>query len=591
MNTGGGHDADAHRATNAWLRALELTAPLSRDPRRTLPAVIDELARRFGDAPALLSHGECLSFEQLAERSRRYARWALDQGIAAGDVVALLMPNRPEYMAIWLGITRVGGVVALINTRLCGASLAHGLDVVAPKHVIVAAELVDRLVAARPNLGGQAKVWVHGDHTSGFASLHRDVEGYAGVALAKREGRPPTLEDRALLIGTSGTTGLPKAAAVSHLRLQQWTHWFAGLMGAGPDDRMYNCLPMYHSVGGVVATGAVLVVGGSVVIREKFSAARFWEDVVRWDCTLVQYIGELCRYLLAADPRPEDTAHRVRMACGNGLRPRVWTEFQRRFRIPRILEFYASTEGPVSLFNVEGKPGAVGRIPAFLAHRVPVAIVKFDTVAERPVRDADGSCVRCAPGEVGELIGQGRFEGYAGRDVSDDKVLRNVFERGDAWVRTGDLMKKDEEGYFHFVDRIGDTFRWKGENVATSEVADALAAFPGVTGAVVYGVEVPNAEGRAGMAAVVADGELSLGALRAHLVRRLPEYARPLFLRLCREIAVTATFRLTKRDLMTQGYDPGATDDRLYVDDRARGAFVPLDGTVFERIQHGHIRL
>src|SRR5204862_4807272 len=383
----------------AWLRALERTAPIAAHPHRVLPTVIEDLGTRFGETPALLSDRECFSYRDLAARANRYARWALDQGLAKGDVVGLLMPSRPEYMAIWLGITQIGGVVALLNTHLVGPSLAHCVELVAPKHIIAAAELVEVLTHALRGAAGAATIWVHGPNDHGLPSLDREIEGYAGDALGSSERRPVTIDDRALYIYTSGTTGLPKAARVSHARLMQWSHWFAGLMDTRPGDRMYNCLPMYHSVGGALATGAVLVGGGSIVIRKAFSARQFWRDVASWDCTLFQYIGELCRYLLRTEPAHPELTHRIRLASGNGLRGDVWEDFTRRFRIPRILEFYASTEGNVSLFNVEGKPGAIGRIPPFLVHRVPTTLVKLDVVTDEPVRDARGWCVRCAPNE------------------------------------------------------------------------------------------------------------------------------------------------------------------------------------------------
>jgi fatty-acyl-CoA synthase len=355
---------------------------------------------------------------------------------------------------------------------------------------------------------------------------------------------------------------------------------------------------MYHSVGGVLATGAMLVSGGSVVIRDTFSAQQFWSDVVRWDCTLFQYIGELCRYLLHTTPHPHEKDHRIRICCGNGLRPDVWNAFKDRFRIPQILEFYASTEGNVSLVNVDGMPGAVGRIPPFLAHRFPATLVRYDAEAGAPVRDARGFCVRCAVNEVGEAIGQlltdhsnvgSRFEGYSNREASEQKILRNVFAPGDAWYRTGDLMRQDSRGYVFFVDRIGDTFRWKGENVATSEVAEAIGAFPGITEATVYGVAIPGTDGKAGMAAIVTDRELDLGAFRAHLVDRLPEYARPVFLRIRRDLEVTDTFKHTKSVLVREGYDPVAIGDALYFNNRERQAFVRLDKPIYDRIQSGRI--
>jgi fatty-acyl-CoA synthase len=516
-------------------------------------------------------------------------------------VVALLMPNRPEYLCIWLGLSHVGIVVALINTELRGQALAHCLKIVAPKHVIVAAELNETLGPALSKLSCRPTICSHGDGGSGaFERIDRTLERFSAEPLSEQERRTVTIADRALMIYTSGTTGLPKAAHVSHRRLLQWSFWFAGLMNVGPDDRMYDCLPLYHSIGGVVATGALLVRGGAVAIREKFSARQFWDDVCECDCTLFQYIGELARYLLNAPDHPRQRGHRLRLACGNGLRADVWEKFQERFAIPRILEFYAATEGNVSLYNVEGKVGAIGRVPSFLAHRLAPALVKFDAEAGAPARNAEGRCMRCATGEVGEAIGRisrgadetgGEFEGYSDAKASQQKILRDVFVRGDAWYRTGDLMRMDAAGFFYFIDRVGDTFRWKGENVSTAEVAAALTDFPGIVEASVYGVTIPGSEGAAGMAAIVADGALDFFELREHLIRALPSYARPRFLRITAKIATTATFKHAKNDLQRTGYDPAATGDAIYVDDPAARAFVPLDAALYSHIRAGDMRL
>jgi fatty-acyl-CoA synthase len=337
-----------------------------------------------------------------------------------------------------------------------------------------------------------------------------------------------------------------------------------------------------------------------VVVREKFSATEFWTDIVRWDCTMFQYIGELCRYLLKAPPNPDERRHRLRICCGNGLRPEVWSEFENRFGVPQILEFYAATEGNVSLFNVEGRPGAIGRIPPFLAHRFPAAIVRFDAAGGAPARDANGRCIRCAINEVGEAIGPlfrdpanigGRFEGYTDPEATERKILRDVFEPGDAWFRTGDLMRRDEKGFFYFVDRVGDTFRWKGENVATSEVAEAICGFPGVREAVVYGVTIPGADGRAGMATLVGDPQLDMAALRQHLGSALPEYAWPMFLRLRQHLTVTGTFKYEKHALAGEGYDPGRVADPIYFHARDLGAYVPVDRDLYESIQSGRTRV
>jgi fatty-acyl-CoA synthase len=583
-------------ANKDWLRALALTGALDKAPTRTLPVVIDELAARFGDAPALLSDRETLSFAGLAERARRYARWAAELNLGRGDVVALMMPNRPEYMAIWLGLSRQGVTTALINTQLRGASLRHSLAVAAAAHIIVDAALADGLAEIAGELGADTTIWSHGASDAAWRRIDAQVDAYTADALAALAAPSATLSDRALLIYTSGTTGLPKAANVSHHRLMSWSHWFAGLIDIQPTDRLYDCLPMCHSAGGVAAIGAALVGGASVVVAEKFSASRFWDDIARWDCTLFQYIGELCRYLLAAPPHLMERAHRLRVCCGNGLSRDIWEAFQDRFAIPRIVEFYAATEGNFSLYNVEGKPGAIGRLPSFLSHRFPAAIVRFDPETGAPARDAAGFCIPCARGEPGEAIGRvshagaARFEGYTDAAASGAKLLRDVFIPGDAWLRTGDLMYTDEQGFWYFVDRVGDTFRWKGENVATAEVAAALRAFAGVREACVYGVAVPGASGKAGMAALVAEPGLDLAALRAHLVRRLPDYARPLFLRLVASLEVTETFKPRKQALAAEGWDPAQVTDALYVDDRAAGAYVALGAALAGRIANADFR-
>jgi fatty-acyl-CoA synthase len=583
-------------------RTLRMTTSIAKHPTRVFPIVVEDLADKFGTAPALLSDRECFTYRELVARSNRYARWALAQGVGKGDTVCLMMPNRPEFLAIWLGITRIGGVVALLNTNLTGVALAHCINVVEPKHIIVAAELLAPLQDARTHVTSGAALWLHGDSEAGgdLPRIDRAIEGLSGDRLAPADRPTLTIEDRALYIYTSGTTGLPKAANMNHYRMMLACYAFAGVMNTRAADRMYDCLPLYHTAGGLVATGALLVNGGSVVIREKFSAREFWDDVVRWDCTLFQYIGELCRYLVNSPPHPQERAHRLRLACGNGLRPDVWPEFKSRFQIPEILEFYGATEGNVSLFNFEGKEGAVGRIPWFLANRFPTKVVRFDIELQQPIRNSEGFCIECDDNEPGEVIGKilkdpsrpgARFEGYAAEAETNKKILHDVFIKGDVWFRTGDLMRKDENGYFYFVDRIGDTFRWKGENVSTTEVEEAIGQCSGVLESNVYGVQVPGRDGRAGMAAIVARPDLDLAALRAHLANRLPEYAQPVFLRIRTDIEVTATFKQKKVDLVKQGFDPTAISDPIYFNDPNTKAFVPLDAALYDGIRGGKVRL
>ncbi|MCK1542660.1 long-chain-acyl-CoA synthetase [Bradyrhizobium sp. 147] len=590
--------ARAPSASKIWLKAIELTARIETLPGRLFADVVDDWARRQPDRAALVTDEATLDYEGLSKRINRYARWARSAGIAKDDTVALIMPNGIDYVAAWLGIGRVGGVAALINTKLVGQSLAHCIDVAKPSHVIVAHELTRMLDSAAPYLKTEAKVWTHGD-ARGERAIDVALAAFDDGALSPDEYGNVTIDDRALLIYTSGTTGLPKAASISHRRILNWSFWFAGLTGATPQDRLYDCLPLFHSVGGIVAPCSMLAAGGSVVIAEKFSASHFWSDIVRHDCTLFQYIGELCRYLLKAPPSEYENAHRLRLVCGNGLRGDIWEDFQARFSIPRILEFYAATEGNFSLFNVEGQPGAIGRIPPLLAHRFPASLIKLDPDSGAPLRNEEGFCIACARGETGEAIGRigtadqggGRFEGYTDAGETEKKILRGVFARGDAWFRTGDLMRLDDKGFFHFVDRIGDTFRWKGENVAASEVNDAVRDFTGVIDATTYGVGIPGTDGRAGMSALVVNEGFDIAALPAHLGQRLPPYARPAFIRICCEIDATETFKQKKGDLARDGFDPDAIADPLFMLDPKSGAYVALDAEAYAQIVNGTIRL
>jgi fatty-acyl-CoA synthase len=596
------------RITTEWaylkgsLRILRRISPIARNPKRTICDVMEEVAREQGDRTALISDAETLTFREYDARANAYCRWAKAQGIGKGDVVALLLHNRPDYLCVWLGVARAGGVTALINTNLTGQGLAHSLAIVKAKIAIVGVDLLPAYRAAQGFLPALPQLWVHGGDAEGVQRLEPARDSHSGAPLTPGERVPLTIEDRCVFIYTSGTTGLPKAANINHYRIQAMALGFSGLMNVQPSDRMYDCLPMYHSNGGVLATCAGLSQGGSVVIREKFSAREFWGDIVRHRCTLFFYIGELCRYLVNAPPGPHDRDHGIRLVCGNGLRPDIWNEFAERFGIHEIREWYAATEGNIAIFNLDSKPGAVGRIPGWAERRFVVKIVRFDIEKEEPIRGADGFCQICAPGEVGEVIGQiindpakpaNRFEGYADAQATERKILRDVIEKGDAWFRSGDLMKRDADGYFYFIDRIGDTFRWKGENVATSEVSEALGVFPGIDEATVYGVQVPGIDGRAGMAAIVpsVDADVDLVALREHLARQLPEYARPVFLRIRSGLDVTGTFKQRKVDLVREGANPEVLHDPLFFNHPAEKRFVRLDRELYAAICEKRVRL
>lgn len=591
--------ASRRQATEAWVRALEYTRELRDRPDLTLCGLLDDLAATHGQRIALTDGRTTLDYQALAARSNRHARWAIANGLGPGDVVCLLMENQPDYVAIWLGLSRAGVTVALLNTNLAGDAVLHGIAAAGARTIIVGETLLPVMAGIAGRLPPRVAVWCHGrDGHHNWPALEPEIEAMDAVPLTAAECRPPLVRDRALLIYTSGTTGLPKAANVTHARVIEWSYWFAGMMDAGPDDRLYDCLPMYHSVGGVVAIGAMLVKGGSVLIRPRFSASRFWDEVVDGGCTIFQYIGEICRYLAVSPPHARERSHRLRLACGNGLQRDVWNDFQARFAIPRILEFYAATEGSVSLYNCEGRPGAIGRVPPFLAHRFPVAIIRTDHETGEPMRDAAGLCIPCAADEVGEALGQvldaggaaaRYFDGYTDPQASAAKLLRNVATDGDVWFRTGDLMRKDAAGYYYFVDRMGDTFRWKGENVSTTEVAAVMRGCPGVIEAAVYGVRIPGQEGRAGMAAITTDPAFSIEAAWEHIASALPDYAQPLFVRCCQSLDATGTFKLVKGKLIAEGY--AGTGDPVWFNDRAAGRFVRCDVGLVRSIEDGTRRV
>ena len=567
------------------------------DGRETIVDIIEDHAAKRPHAPAILFGEETLTYADLNARADAYAHWARAQGIARDDVVALLMENRPDYITAWLGILKVGAIAALINANLRGQPLAHSIAIAGARHLILGAELAATYDEAKGQIDTPPAAWVQGGEPLAFASLDAAIARLPTTPADPLWRDGVTLKDKALYIFTSGTTGLPKAANISHMRMLYMMYGFAGAMAAKASDRMYNVLPLYHSAGGVCAPGVAFIPGGSMVIRRKFSASEFWDDCARYRPTFFQYIGELCRYLLNAPPHPLERAHSLRRIIGNGLRPEIWPAFQTRFAIPTIIEFYGATEGNVSMMSYDGKVGAVGRIPRYMRGLFKTRLVRFDVEREAPVRGPDGFCLECADGEAGEAIGKiedepGRnFEGYTRKADTEKKILRDVFEKGDAWFRTGDLLKRDALGYYYFIDRIGDTFRWKGENVATSEVAEALGIVPGIMEANVYGVAVPGQDGRAGMAALVVRPDFDPAHLAEHLRANLAAYARPVFLRLRPEMEITGTFKQRKVELVKEGFDPHTIHEPVFWLDPATGLYRLLDAGTYTAICEGKVKV
>ncbi|HVP84516.1 MAG TPA: long-chain-acyl-CoA synthetase [Rhizomicrobium sp.] len=565
------------------------------DSERIITTIVAEQAAKTPNAIAIVCPHRTYTYRELNEGANRHAHWAKAQGIRKGDVVALLMENRADYLMAWMGVVKLGGIMSLINTNLRGTPLAHSINISDVKHVIVGQELAANYMEVADLVTNKPRVWSSGGPAAGAEDLDEIISTLPGT--------PPviddkvTCKDRVFYIFTSGTTGLPKAANISHTRMLFMMYGFAGALNAKASDRMYNCLPMYHSVGGMCALGPALLTGGSVVIKRKFSVSEFWDDIHKYEATLFQYIGELCRYLLNAPPSAHERDHKIRAITGNGLRPEIWPAFQKRFAIPKIVEFYGATEGNVSMINYDGHVGSIGRIPNYMKNIIICRVIKFDVETEMPVRGPDGHCIECADGEAGEAIGKivdepGRtFEGYTQEKDTQKKILTDVFEKGDRWFRTGDLLRKDEHGYFYFVDRIGDTFRWKGENVATSEVSEVLSVIPGIKEANVYGVQVPGMDGRAGMASLIVGPEFDLDSLGERLKPNLAAYARPIFLRLQQEMEITGTFKQRKVDLVKEGFNPETISDPLYVLDPITCRYEKLDKDGYETIMSGRVKL
>ena len=581
-------------------RTLKAFADLNRESPTTIGDEIERVADRFADRTAFEFEGQAMSYAQFDALTNRYAHWGRAEGLMAGDTVALFRNNCPDFVAAWMGLAKIGVATALINTSLTGKALTHSIEISMAKQILIGADLAPAFQDIAAQLQSAPGVWISGGPAQGAHDLDARLAMMPSQRLARTIARPDLRGGAvALLVYTSGTTGLPKAAKMAHWRCLGMMRAFAAAARARAEDRVYVTLPLYHATGGLCGIGFALTSGGTVLLRQKFSASHFWPEIAAQKASVFFYIGELCRYLLNLPAHPDESRHTLRLAVGNGLRPEVWERFQPRFKLAQIMEFYGSTEGNVSMMNFDGRIGAIGRVPAYLRSKINIRLVRFDFDAEMPIRGPDGLCQAALPGETGEAIGliredeaRYRFEGYAGdREQTNKKILRDVFAKGDAWFRTGDLMRQDKAGYFYFVDRVGDTFRWKGENVATHQVAEVLGVVAGVRDVNVYGVRVGEMDGRAGMAALTLAADADLAALHAIVTRELPPFARPVFLRVQPEIEITGTFKHRKMDLVKAGFDPSAIADPIYFDDPRTGTYARVTPEVFADIEAGRIRL
>jgi len=552
--------------------------PRALDVSDCFGARVQANAERYPDRPAVIFEGKSVTWSEFNALSNQYAHYLRLQGAARGDTVSVIMENRIEFLALLVGLNKIGVTAGLINTNLTGKPLTHCIKVTNSTKCVFGSEIAAALNEVKSELdleeGEDYFIMPDGEQESAINWAKNLAEG---AVEASTVNPPETMDTQlgeiALYIFTSGTTGLPKAAVLSNRRFLMSADMSA-MAGykCTEKDRLYICLPLYHGTGLMIGAGAAFTSGASMFVRRKFSASNFLTEVRDNGCTCLVYIGELCRYLTNTEARPDDHKNPLRAMMGNGMRPDVWKGFKRRFGIKRVAEFYGASEGNVAFANLMNKDCTVGMTSA------EVALVEYDVDNDEIVRDAQDRCVQVAQGEPGLLLGKITedtvFEGYTDKQATEKKIIRDVFETGDAWFNSGDLMSTVDVGFslgyphYQFVDRVGDTFRWKSENVSTNEVGEILNGFEQIKFCNVYGVEIAGADGRAGMAAItLVDGleVLDVVAFSQYIRAQLPAYAIPVFVRIQPEIDVTGTFKMVKGDLRKQAYNLSLFSDPVYV--------------------------
>jgi fatty-acyl-CoA synthase len=521
--------------------------------KASIGKVFQDRAARYGDRVFIRFGEQELSYREANATANRYAAVLAARGVGRGDVVGIMLRNSPNAVLMMLAAVKCGAIAGMLNYHQRGEVLAHSLGLLDAKVLVVESDLVDAV-----------------EECGGAGVEPMTIEEMAQLAATAPTVNPPSAsavlaKDTAFYIFTSGTTGNPKASVMTHRRWLSALAIFGGLgLRLKASDTLYSCLPLYHNNALTVAIGSVINSGGTLALGKSFSASRFWDEVISSRATAFIYIGEICRYLLNQPAKPTDRAHQVRLISGNGLRPEIWDEFTSRFGIARVCEFYAASEGNTAFINVFNVPRSAGWAA------LPLAYVAYDSDTGAPLRGEDGWVQRVPAGEPGLLLSPVNklqpFDGYTDPSASEKKLVRNAFRKGDCWFNTGDVMSPQGMGHAAFVDRLGDTFRWKGENVATTQVERALAADKSIEECTVFGVEIPRTGGRAGMAAIkLRDGAQFDGKVLAHTVYdQLPAYALPLFVRVVESMEHTTTFKSRKVNLREQAYGPGI-EDPLYV--------------------------
>ncbi|MCZ6869154.1 MAG: long-chain-acyl-CoA synthetase [Gammaproteobacteria bacterium] len=575
---------------------LRFEKPKSWDAYESLGSVVEQAAELHGRKRMISFEGRTLSWRGFNVLANQIAHLFKEMGVGKGDCIAMMMENRIEFLATLVGINKLGAVAGLLNTNLTGDALIHCIEATGARKVVVGEELLSPIAQVKGDLGlneGEDYLFVPDGGRATAPNWSRNLmEEIATRSTSNLEQtRHIQRKDPAFYVFTSGTTGLPKAAIVGHGRFLNNAYLGHRLgLKTKPSDHIYLCLPLYHGTGLFIGFGAAILSGASMFLRRRFSASHFLDEVRAEGTNTFIYIGELCRYLLAQPKRPDDADNPLVKVMGNGLRPDIWDEFKSRFGIQRISEFYGATEGNAGFLNILNKDRTVGTTI------MDVRLVQYDVDNDEVVRDPQGHCIAVPEGEPGLLISRideaAIFEGYTNKEASEQKIIRGAFETGDAWFNSGDLLRRMDVGFafglahYQFVDRLGDTFRWKGENCSTNEVGELLNQHPQIRLANVYGVEIPGADGRAGMAALLLeDGEaLDLQSVSEHVKQGLPHYARPVFLRILEDMQVTGTFKLVKSDLRAQAYHLDQVDGAVYVMKSREDHFTELTQALYDDI-------
>lgn len=522
--------------------------------RKSIGSVFQDRAARFGDRVFVRFGDQQLTYRDANAAANRYAAVLASRGVGHGDVVAIMLRNSPNTVLAMLAAVKCGAVAGMLNYHQRGEVLAHSLGLLDAKVLIAETDLVSAITES-------------GSTATAATLTIEDLERFAVGAPATNPDSVAAVQarDTAFYIFTSGTTGFPKASVMTHQRWLKALGAFGGLgLRLKSADTLYSCLPLYHNNALTVALSSVINSGATLALGKSFSASRFWDEVIQSRATAFIYIGEICRYLLNQPPKDTDRKHQVRVIAGNGLRPEIWRDFTERFGIARVCEFYASSEGNTAFINIFNVPGSTGIAP------MPLVYVEYDPDTGDPVRDDNGRVRRVPPGKPGLLLSPVNrlqpFDGYTDKSASEKKLVRNAFREGDCYFNSGDVMSPQGMRHAAFVDRLGDTFRWKGENVATTQVEAAVASDNSVEECTVFGVEIPNTGGRAGMAAVqLREGAQFDGKSLARAVYdQLPAYALPLFVRVVKTLEHTTTFKSRKVELREQAYGSDVQDP-LYV--------------------------